>query len=91
MAHTCHATDCKRDVPPSMFMCGPHWRRVPRPLQQRIWETYRKGQEEDKMPSADYCRAAREAVVWVAQLERRTPDTALYDMYLIGAEQRGNA
>ena len=81
MSHTCHATNCERSVKPEMLMCYTHWMMVPRPMQQRIWATYRAGQCDDWTPSAEYCQAARNAVIAVAQTEGIKPDTSLYDMF----------
>lgn len=67
-------------------MCPRHWRLVPRYLQARVWRTYREGQCDDWDPSDDYCRAARAAVVAVAEIEDLTPDTTLYDFYLREAD-----
>ena len=82
MAHTCHATGCSTPVPAVMFMCKPHWFRVPKPLRDRIWKTYREGQCDDMNPSDAYCEAAKAAVIAVAQKEDREPDTTLYDLFL---------
>ena len=82
MPHTCHATGCEREVPPDLFMCRPHWVRLPSTLRRRIWDTYRPGQEEDWEPSKDYLLAAKEAVIWLAQQEGKEPDTAVYDVFL---------
>ena len=86
MAHTCHATGCKTNVPPAMWGCRKHWFMVPKELRDRIWATYRPGQEEDWEPSREYLLAAKEAVVAVANKEGRTPDTDLYDCFLAGME-----
>ncbi len=69
MSHTCHAVDCKTNVPPEMFMCKRHWFMVPKPLRDRVWTTYRPGQCDDWNPSLGYCNAAQEAVIAVAKLE----------------------
>lgn len=72
--HECHARGCATKVPPRLLMCGPHWRRVPKELQEAVWKTYRKGQEIDKRPTPEYLAAANdaiEAVVWVEWWERR--------------------
>ena len=55
---------------------------VPKSIRDRIWTTYRAGQCDDMNPSAEYCRAARDAVIAVALREGRTPDTTLYDHFL---------
>jgi len=80
MSHHCHATGCVVPVPPEMFMCRSHWFALPKALQERIWRTYRRGQEHDKQPSAAYCEAAKAAVTWIATREGREPDIRLYDV-----------
>src|SRR5687768_13118437 len=81
--HHCHATDCKTLVPPEMFMCKFHWFRVPKPLRDRIWATYRAGQCDDMRPSTAYCEAAKAAVIAVAEKQGITPDTRLYDLLAV--------
>lgn len=44
---------------------------LPKVFQARIWSTYRKGQETDKQPSAEYMAAQKAAVEVVAKLEGR--------------------
>lgn len=61
-------------------MCGPHWRRVPAVIQIRVLRTYRVGQCNDLNPSEAYLDAAKAAVIAIAELEKRDPDTRLYDM-----------
>ena len=67
--HHCHARDCNTSVPPKLFMCRKHWYMVPKRLRDRIWATYRPGQEVDKEPSREYLNAAMEAVNAVADFE----------------------
>jgi hypothetical protein len=52
-----------------MLMCYKHWRMVPKALQQRVWATYRPGQEVTKDPSPEYLVAALAAVDAVADKE----------------------
>ena len=80
--HSCHATGCAASVPPEMLMCKDHWQMVPRTIQIAVRENYRRGQCDDITPSQGYCRAARLAVIAVARLEGRLPDTRLYDFFL---------
>lgn len=85
MAHTCHAIDCQRNIPPAMLMCGQHWFMVPRKLRDQVWATYRDGQCNMFNPSSAYCQAAKEAVIAVAEKEGRTvtgkeKEVLLYDM-----------
>ncbi len=47
-------------------MCWPHWRAVPAKLQRRVWETYRRGQCDDKRPSKEWHQAADAAIAAVA-------------------------
>ena len=82
MAHTCHATACKKPVPPSMWGCRRHWFMVPKRLRDEVWRTYRAGQERDWQPSREYLEAAKRAVIAVAKLEGIEPDTSVYDMFL---------
>lgn len=36
MMHRCNADGCAARVPRNIFMCGRHWRRVPKPLREAI-------------------------------------------------------
>lgn len=69
--HHCHARGCKVAVPPRMLMCRPHWRRVPKPLQNAVWAHFRPGQEIRKDPTREYLAAAEAAIRAVAILELR--------------------
>jgi hypothetical protein len=86
MSHHCHATACAATVPPAMFMCRRHWFSLPATMQSAIWATYRHGQENDKQPSAAYCRAAKAAVEWVAAREGVVADVQMYDVFLAALE-----
>ena len=87
VSHHCHATNCKAAVPPEMFMCKRHWFALPKKMRDAIWREYRVGQCDDMNPSDDYCRTAKECVVFLAQKEGRVPDTALYDLFLGAADE----
>lgn len=52
---------------------------LPKPLRNRIWETYRPGQCKDWNISHAYAEAAREAVRYIAAREGAEPDVAVYD------------
>ena len=69
MKHLCHAPGCKVEVPPKIFMCLPHWRRLPAKMRREIWACYRPGQEVDKNPSLEYLQAAQRARAYIADLE----------------------
>lgn len=66
-AHTCHWPGCGKHVPPAMWGCREHWFALPKPLRDRIWATYRRGQEIDKSPSAEYLMAADDVQKWIAE------------------------
>lgn len=67
MSHSCHWPSCKTEVPPKLLMCRGHWYRLPKPLRDRIWETYRHGQEVTKTPSREYIAVAVEVQAWCLQ------------------------
>lgn len=69
--HTCHWTGCIKNVPPSMWGCKDHWFRLPKHLRDRIWATYRPGQEITKTPSEAYIAAAQDVQTWIAEQEQK--------------------
>ncbi len=66
-AHTCHWPGCERQVPPAMWGCSHHWFKLPKQIRDKIWRTYRPGQEKDMSPSAAYVEAANEAQAWISK------------------------
>lgn len=69
MSHTCHWPGCKAEVPPAMWGCKSHWFRLPKMLRDRIWATYRAGQEITKTPSDAYLNAAEAVRLWCLQYD----------------------
>ena len=65
--HTCHWPGCETAVPPAMWGCKAHWFKLPKALRDRIWATYRPGQEITKTPSAAYLDAARAGQAWIKE------------------------
>jgi hypothetical protein len=63
--HTCHWPGCSKEVPPAMWGCRQHWFTLPGHLRQKIWATYRPGQEITKTPSESYIAATREVRQWI--------------------------
>lgn len=63
--HHCHWPGCTVKVPPMLWGCRKHWYTLPKPIRDRIWATYRPGQETTKDPSAEYLEAANDAREWV--------------------------
>lgn len=80
MSHTCHATDCKVETKPEMFMCKRHWYMLPKRMRDRIWATYRPGQCNDWQISPEYVDAAKEAVTYLAEQDGVAPDLSIYEM-----------
>ena len=58
--HECHAKGCIVKVAPAKFMCPAHWRALTQQHRDRIWATYRRGQEIRKDPTDEYMEAAME-------------------------------
>lgn len=50
-----------------MWGCRVHWFTLPKRLRDRIWATYRAGQEITKTPSASYIEAAQAVQRWIAE------------------------
>lgn len=65
--HHCHWPDCKREVPPKMWGCITHWRKLPKHLRDKIWATYRPGQEITKTPSRGYVIVAQQVQEWIKE------------------------
>jgi hypothetical protein len=64
--HVCHWPGCGRQVPPAMWGCREHWFSLPKPLRDRIWATYRPGQEEGAAAvSTAYLDAADAVQAWI--------------------------
>jgi hypothetical protein len=74
-SHTCHWPGCEAQVPPALWGCRAHWFALPKPIRDRIWQTFRPGQEKTLTPSADYIAAARAAQAWIAQRHPPKTDT----------------
>lgn len=67
--HHCHWPGCEQQVPPAMWGCKRHWFMLPKVLRDRIWMTYRPGQEKDWHPSPQYLKAAQAVQDWIAERE----------------------
>lgn len=65
--HECHWPGCGQQVPPAMWGCRPHWYALPKALRDRIWRTYRPGQELSLTPSPAYIEAAKAVQQWIAE------------------------
>lgn len=63
--HICHWPGCKKEVKPALWGCSQHWFRLPQSLRNKIWATYKPGQEETKTPSEAYLKVAREVQDWI--------------------------
>lgn len=63
--HHCHWPGCGKQVPPAMWGCLAHWRKLPKRLRDAIWATYRVGQEVTLTPSREYLDVAHEVQRWI--------------------------
>lgn len=63
--HECHWTGCTTQVPPALWGCKKHWYRLPMDLRNKIWATYRPGQEKSLDPSSEYLDAADQVQDWI--------------------------
>lgn len=63
--HHCHWPNCNKQVPPAMWGCSAHWFKLPTMLRNKIWATYRPGQEITKTPSEAYMKAVYEVQDWI--------------------------
>lgn len=88
MDHHCHARRCDTSCKPELLMCPGHWKMVPYVLQQRVWNTYRPGQCDDKQPSEAWHAAADAAIEYVARAEAAKLTPAMID--IIQALGRGS-
>lgn len=68
--HFCHWPGCQTKVPPALWGCRKHWFTLPKRLRDKIWRTFRAGQEVSKTPSTEYQEAAREVQDWIADHDR---------------------
>lgn len=63
--HHCHYPGCGKPCPPAMWGCRSCWFKLPKYLRDKIWATYRIGQEISKTPSRKYLEVANEVQEWV--------------------------
>lgn len=63
--HICHWPGCKKQVPPALWGCYPHWMKLPKHLRDQIWRTYVPGQEVTMSPSKDYLEVAKAVQEWI--------------------------
>lgn len=72
--HHCHWPGCTQQVPPAMWGCKAHWYALPVALRNRIWATFRPGQEVNGTPSQAYVAAAREVQAWIKTQQQPAAD-----------------
>lgn len=65
--HECHWPGCARQVPPALWGCMPHWQRLPKALQSKVFATYHPGQEKTLTPSREYLAVANEVQAWIRE------------------------
>jgi hypothetical protein len=69
--HSCHWPGCGRQVPPAKWGCLPHWKALPKPLRDRVWRSYRIGQEQDGRPSPEYLAVMRDIQAWIEKQSKQ--------------------
>ena len=79
MSHHCHAMGCNKAVEPKLLMCAPHWRKVPRDMQNLIWDAYVPGQEIRKNPTSWWFEVADMAIKHVGWLEGKVTNAEYMD------------
>ena len=67
--HHCHWPGCDKQVPPAMWGCLSHWRKLPKMLRDELWGVYRPGQELTQTPSRSYVETAYKIQMWIANYE----------------------
>lgn len=65
--HTCHWPGCGKEMPPAMWGCKTHWFKLPKALRNRVWATYRPGQEVSRTPSKAYLHVANQVQQWIRE------------------------
>jgi transcriptional regulator with XRE-family HTH domain len=65
--HECHWPGCDTQVPPARWGCRKHWFMLPKALRDRVWASYRPGQEVAMTPSREYLAVAREVQDWIRE------------------------
>jgi hypothetical protein len=65
--HQCHWPGCDKQVPPALWGCYRHWRRLPKHLRDLIWKTYVPGQEKTLTPSEEYLLVAHKVQLWIKE------------------------
>jgi len=63
--HHCHWPNCPKQCPPAMWGCYQHWMKLPKYLRDKVWDTYRPGQEVNLTPSREYLEVADEVQEWI--------------------------
>lgn len=63
--HECHWPGCGKQVKPALWGCFKHWMMIPKYLRDKIWATYRVGQEITMTPSRKYLAIAHEVQEWI--------------------------
>ena len=65
--HGCHWPGCRRQCKPAMWGCREHWFELPQFLRDKIWRSYRVGQETTRTPSREYVAVMREVEEWILE------------------------
>lgn len=66
---TCFVPHCPRQIGQRMLMCARHWRMVPAHLQDEVWRTYRRINDD----LSAWCLATSRAALAVIEREAKNP------------------
>lgn len=70
--HKCAADGCSVMVSHRMLMCLADWKRVPRDLQEEIWRTYRKADQDGRAQlTRPYVEAVRKCQLAVQEAREK--------------------
>jgi len=58
---------CGKQVPPAMWGCKEHWFKLPNDLRNKVWRTYKPGQEVTMTPSPAYMSVMKEVDKWIQE------------------------
>lgn len=65
--HHCHWPGCGKQCKPAYWGCYSCWMKLPKYLRDKIWETFKPGQEVNATPSREYIQVAREVQQWIKE------------------------
>ena len=65
--HHCHFPGCGKQCPPALWGCKGCWLKLPKYLRDKVWASFRLGQEKNWTPSQEYVKVAQEVKKWIKE------------------------